>query len=66
MGPINDEQGTEQGGVNSSDLYKIFGKEQLSLAQKSSLGVNLGNLTISGIGQTDDTALLSNSIHKLF
>ena len=66
MGPIYDEQGVEQGGINSSDLYKVFGKEQLELAQKSSLGVSLGNLTISGIGQADDTALLTNSIQKLF
>ena len=27
MGPILDEQGVEQGGINSSDFYKIFGKE---------------------------------------
>ena len=26
MGPILDEQGVEQGGINSSDFYKIFGK----------------------------------------
>ena len=35
MGPIMDEQGLEQGGISSSDLYKIYGKEQLSLAQHS-------------------------------
>ena len=38
MGPIYDECGLEQGGVNSSDLYKIFGKEQLSNSQESGLG----------------------------
>ena len=65
MGPIIDEQGLEQGGVNSSDLYKIFGKEQLASAQESKLGVPLGNLTISGIGQADDCALLSNNIYFL-
>ena len=47
-------------------LYKIFGKEQLTLAQMSRLGLMLGNLTISSIGQADDTALISNDIHKLF
>ena len=66
MGPIHDERGVEQGGVNSSDFYKIFGKEQLSTAQESKLGVPLGrNLTISAIGLADDTGLLSNSIHNL-
>ena len=65
MGPIHDEQGTEQGGVNSTDFYKIFGKEQLSSAQSSSLGVPLGPLSVSGIGQADDTALVANSIKDL-
>ena len=49
MGPILDEQGLEQGGVKSSDFYKIFGKEQLVTAQESSLGVPLGPVTVSGI-----------------
>ena len=85
MGPIDDEQGLEQGGVNSSDLYKIFGKEQLSLAQSSSLGVPFGRsgdvdgggrerdvdgdcngMTVSCVGQADDTCLVSNNVHHLF
>lgn len=66
LGPVHDEQGLEQGGVNSSDFYKIFGKEQLTTAQDSQLGVKLGSLTVSGIGQADDTALLSNCLFKLF
>ena len=66
MGPIYDQQGLEQGGKNSSDFYKIFGKEQLSLAQNSELGVKMGNITISAIGQADDTLLLSNDIFALF
>ena len=64
LGPVNDEQGLEQGGVSSSDHYKIFGK-QLATAQQSKLGVQLGNQTISGIGQADDTLLLSNNIQSL-
>ena len=50
MGPIYDEQGLEQGGVNSSDFYKIFGSEQLGTAQASKLGVSLGPIVVSGIG----------------
>ena len=65
MGPIQDE--LELGGTNSSDFYKIFGKEQLELAQQSNLGVPLGeNLIISGIGQADDTVLISNDLYNLF
>ena len=68
MGPVADEQGLEQGGVSSSDLYKMFGKEQLTLAQNSLLGVPLGeadDLIVSAIGQADDTLLVSNDINKL-
>ena len=65
MGPIFDELGVEQGEINSGDLYKIFGKDQLSLAQVSELGVVLGNQTISGIGLADDNVLLSNCLHSL-
>ena len=62
MGPIHDQQGLEQGGISSSDFYKIFGKMQLTLAQDSSMGVPLGKLTIGAIGQADDTVLLSNDL----
>ena len=65
MGPIKDQLGLEQGGVGSSDFYKIFAQEQLQLVQASSLGVPLGPLTVSGIGQADDTLLVSNNIYYL-
>ena len=65
MGPINDELGLEQGGINSTEFQKIFGKEHLQLAQKSELGVRMHNVTISAIGQADDTVLVSNSIFAL-
>ena len=66
MGPINDQCGLEQGGVASSDFYKIYGREQLSSAQQSKLGISLGNtITISAIGQADDTALVSNNLQNL-
>ena len=64
MGPIEDELGVEQGGVSSGDYYKIYGKSQLQMAQSSQLGVKLSrNLTISAIGQADDTLLVSNNLH---
>ena len=76
MGPINDQRGLEQGGLNSSDFYKIFGKRQLTMAQDSSLGVRFGeyavgvtdtvpNVTVAAIGQADDTALVANNLHDL-
>ena len=68
MGPVADERGLEQGGVSSSELYKVFGKEQLTMAQHSQLGVPLADsedLVISAIGQADDTLLVSNNIKNL-
>ena len=66
MGPIHDELATEQGSVSSGDFYKSYGKSQLHMAQTSSLGVELcGDLVVSGLGQADDTLLVSNSLHSL-
>ena len=65
-GPIHDEHGLEQGGVSSSDCYKLYNNELLTVAQESRLGVNMSkSLTISAVGQADDTVVLSNSLHKL-
>ena len=67
MGPIRDERGLEQGGCNSSDNYKSYNNDLLKRIQKSQQGVKLGNgLTISGVGQADDVALVSNNIFGLF
>ena len=52
------EQGLEQGGINSSDFYKIVGQDQLNTAQASSLGVPLGPITGCGVGLADNTGLL--------
>ena len=78
MGPINDEQGLEQGGVNSSDLYKIVNNEQLTVPNETDFGVKLidtgaiadncdsaGDIRIASIGQADDTVLLSNDLVNL-
>ena len=42
MGPVNDELGLEQGGLNSSDMYKLYNNELLVSAQRSEQGVDLG------------------------
>ena len=65
MGPIKDLRGLEQGGVSSSDQYKLYNNEQASLAQLSRLGVTVRNQTISCITLADDGVLLSNSIRNL-
>ena len=65
MGPIKDIRGLEQGGVSSSDQYKLYNNEQASLAQFSELGVTFRSQTISCISLADDASLLSNNIHNL-
>ena len=66
MGPILDEHGLEQGGVNSSDCYKIYNNDLLDTVQQSEQGVDFGDgLVVSGVGQADDVGLLSNDIFSL-
>ena len=66
MGPIHDELGVEQGGINSSDFYKILNNEQLSVPQDTSFGFKFSeDIHIASIGQADDTVLISNSLIKL-
>ena len=65
-GPIKDEQGLEQGGLPSSDCYKLYNNKLMDQAQQSSLGVELSkDLIVSAVGQADDTALLSDDLLKL-
>ena len=65
IGPSSDITGFEQGGINSGDFYKLYNNEQLNRAQASSLGVDIGSMVISGVGQADDVILSSNDLHKL-
>ena len=65
MGPGHDTTGFEQGGINSSDFYKLYNNEQLKNAQASGLGVDLGSTVVSAIGQADDVVLAANDVDSL-
>ena len=65
MGPAHDDTGFEQGGINSSDFYKLYNNEQLKSAQSSGLGVNIESSVISAVGQADDVLLSANSVSDL-
>ena len=65
LGPAGDVTGFEQGGVNSSDFYKLYNNEQLEVAQSSNLGVDIGSSVISAVGQADDVILLTNDLYDL-
>ena len=62
---IFDEQGVEQGGIKSGELYKIYNNEQLKVSQASPFGINIGDNKIAAIGQADDVALVSTDNHSL-
>ena len=61
MGPILDTRGLEQGGITSSDEYKLYNNEQADVAQSSNLGVTIGNDTVSCISLADDALLVANA-----
>ena len=66
MGPILDQQGVEQGGVPSGDLYTVYNNEQFDTAQDSGLGVPfLPDLDVAAIGQADDCVLVADNISSL-
>ena len=65
MGPISDELGVEQGGVNSDRMYKLANNAELQVTQKSQLGVQLGPVHVASIAQADDVALASNCPYRL-
>ena len=65
MGPIHDSLGLEQGGFNSGDLYKLNNNNQLTVAQLSQLGIPVGSLVVSCLGQADDVVILSDNLYKL-
>jgi hypothetical protein len=68
MGPIADLWGLEQGGIPSSEFYKVYNNIQLEMAQASELGVDLGGpdpLVVSSVGQADDVGYVTNDIFAL-
>ena len=65
MGPIHDQRGVEQGGVNSSDQFQLVNAEELVTTNTSGLGLNMGGISLASIGVADDVALLSPSPHAL-
>ena len=65
LGPAKDDTGLEQGGVNSSDLYKLYNNEQLVTTQRSALGVDMKSSVISSVGQADDVVHVANDLDDL-
>ena len=66
IGPIEDELGFEQGGISSGDFYTIYNTEQLSTTHEANLGIDIGPVQVSSIGQADDVVLLSHDVLLLY
>ena len=65
MGPIFDQRGVEQGGVNSGDEFQLVNTHELVTTQTAGLGLDMGGVSVASIGVADDVALLSPSPHAL-
>ena len=65
MGPIIDQRGLEQGGKFSSDNYKSYNNEQLTVPQETDFGAKIGDVHVAAIGQADVCILISTDLYKL-
>ena len=65
MGPILDQRGVEQGGVNSGDEFQLVNNGELITTNSAGLGLNMGGVSVGSIGVADDVALTSPSPHAL-
>ena len=65
MGPIIDQRGLEQGGKFSSDNYKSYNNEQLTVPQETDFGAKIGDVHVAAIGQANDCVLISTDLYKL-
>ena len=59
--PFKIHQGVRQGGIVSSDLYKIYQNPLLNRIQHSGQGARVGNVTCNISGCADDLAVNVNS-----
>ena len=59
--PFKIHQGVRQGGIVSSDLYKIYQNPLLNRIHHSGLGARVGNVTCNISGCADDLAVNVNS-----
>ena len=54
-----------QGGLLSSSEFQLVGNKELSTANDSALGVNIGKIHVASDGAADDTVLFSHSLEGL-
>ena len=58
-------QGVRQGGVTSTDLYKLFTNDRLLSLERSGMGLYIGSTFIGATAVADDQLLISTCKHEL-
>ena len=56
---INVQQGVKQGGLLSTDLYKLYIEDLLHTFQEMDYGAQIGDITVNAIACADDIALIA-------
>lgn len=59
--PFKVNQGVRQGGILSTDLYKLYINPLLDRLEHTGLGYKLGNISINNTACADDIALMSDN-----
>ena len=54
--------GVRQGGILSTDLYKLYINPLLDRLQDVGIGLKIGNINVNNTGCADDIALLSTEL----
>ena len=54
--------GVRQGGILSTDLYKLYINPLLDRLQDVGIGLKIGNINVNNTGCADDIALLSTQL----
>ena len=56
--------GDRQGGILSTDLYKLYINPLLDRLQDIGIGLKIGNINVNNTGCADDIAVLSSVMHR--
>jgi hypothetical protein len=62
--PFVVKQGVQQGGILSTDLYKLYINQLLNLYETMGSGYQIGNISINSTACADNIALVSNQLDQ--
>lgn len=62
--PFKVNQGVKQGGILSTDLYKLYINPLLDRLESSGIGYKIGNISTNNTACADDIALISENHHE--